>query len=148
MAVALIGLSVGTSDAGLQFFGDDTQASVALGSLLVYVACYQFSFGPMSWLICGELFPLAVRGPAMALATMTNFSSNCIVSLELPNVQAEIGISNMYLLFSAVSFVALTSFYFTVPETKGKSLEEIEALFDTDEKDGNGADGKLATSAE
>ena len=51
----------------------------------------QMSFGPISWLLVGEVFPLRVRGQAIALATLTNFGSNFVVSLVLPSVQAAYG---------------------------------------------------------
>ena len=49
------------------------------------------SFGPISWLLVGEVFPLKVRGQAIALATITNFASNFAVSLALPTVQQAVG---------------------------------------------------------
>lgn len=59
-------------------------ANTGVAALLMYVGCYQLSFGPISWLIVGEVFPLAVRGEALALATVTNFGANFGVSLFLP----------------------------------------------------------------
>jgi hypothetical protein len=49
------------------------------------------SFGPISWLLVGEVFPLRVRGQAIALATLTNFASNFGVSLVLPSIQQAVG---------------------------------------------------------
>ena len=92
-------------------------------------ASLQISFGPISWLLVGEIFPLAVRGQAAAVATLTNFSSNWLVSLALPSLQTGIGLGKTYALFAAIGVVALISIYNTVPETRGKSLEEIEAMF-------------------
>ncbi|KAL6784490.1 hypothetical protein ACKKBF_B02020 [Auxenochlorella protothecoides x Auxenochlorella symbiontica] len=100
-----------------------------LAALLVYVGCYQVSFGPISWLIVSEIFPLKVRGQAMALATLTNFSSNFAVSLALPSVRESIGPSATYLVFAVVGVASLVTIYNIVPETKGKTLEEIEALW-------------------
>ncbi|KAK9818055.1 hypothetical protein WJX72_006373 [[Myrmecia] bisecta] len=107
---------------------------VSLIALLVYVGCYQVSFGPISWLMVGEVFPLAVRGQASALATLTNFGSNFGVSLVLPSVQENFGIANTYLAFAVISLVALGTIYAIVPETKGKTLEEIEALWSEEDK--------------
>ncbi|CAL8468142.1 g7681 [Coccomyxa elongata] len=99
-------------------------------ALLIYVGAYQVSFGPISWLIVGEIFPLAVRGPASAIATITNFGSNFVVSLVLPSVQDAFGPWGTYLAFAAIGVVAVSTIFAIVPETKGKTLEEIEALFD------------------
>jgi MFS family permease len=110
---------------------DGAAAWASVGALLLYVGCYQMSFGPISWLIVGEVFPLAVRGQAIALATFINFGSNFLVSLVLPEVQEAVGLSATYLSFAVVGMVAVTSIYLTVPETKGKTLEEIEELWQT-----------------
>lgn len=104
-------------------------AWVSVGALLLYVGCYQCSFGPISWLIVGEVFPLAVRSQAIALAAVMNYASNFGVSLALPSVEAAVGLPATYLGFAAVGAVALLSIYYTVPETKGKTLEEIEAMW-------------------
>merc|ERR1711924_497356 len=96
--------------------------------LLLYVGCYQFSFGPITWLINGEIYPAAVRTQALALASMLNFGSNAVVGYALPSLQDSVGMSTIYLLFAGVGMTALLSIYLTVPETKGKTLEEIEAM--------------------
>jgi hypothetical protein len=100
-----------------------------LGALLLYVGAYQMSFGPISWLLCGEVFPLKVRGQAIALATLTNFGSNFLVSLLLPSVQEQIGQGATYFTFAVIGIVAVATINAIVPETKGKTLEEIEALW-------------------
>jgi sugar porter (SP) family MFS transporter len=125
MAAALAGLATQKA-AGLP-------PTVAAAALLLYVGAYQISFGPISWLIVGEIFPLSVRGQATAVATLVNFGSNFGVSLVLPSVQDGLGAGGAYALFGVVSVLALASIYWTVPETKGKSLEEIEKMLDRGE---------------
>jgi len=98
-------------------------------ALLLYVGCYQVSFGPISWLLVGEVFPLAVRSSAIAIASFANFGSNFLVSLVLPSIQSSIGVSSTYLLFGLIGMMAIATIYFLVPETKGKTLEEIEQMF-------------------
>lgn len=90
------------------------------------------SFGPVSWLIVGEVFPLRVRGQAIALATLTNFGSNFAVSLVLPTLQETFGQSAMYFTFAAIGVAALVTINAYVPETKGKSLEEIERMWEVE----------------
>eukprot|EP00899_Mesostigma_viride_P016709 jgi/Mesvir1/25039/Mv16978-RA.1 len=60
---------------------------LSVAALLIYVGCYQISFGPISWLMVSEIFPLRVRGRALSLATIVNFGSNWLVALLLPPVQ-------------------------------------------------------------
>ena len=98
-------------------------------ALLLYVGAYQVSFGPISWLIVGEVFPLSIRGQALALATLTNFASNFVVSLCIPSLQETLGPAGLYFAFCGIGCVALYTIYATVPETKGKSLEEIEEMW-------------------
>jgi sugar porter (SP) family MFS transporter len=98
-------------------------------ALLLYVGAYQVSFGPISWLLCGEVFPLSVRGSALALATITNFASNFIVSLFIPELQTTLGQSGLYFAFAGVGVAALLTINAIVPETKGKSLEQIESMW-------------------
>ncbi|KAK9819163.1 hypothetical protein WJX81_007550 [Elliptochloris bilobata] len=107
------------------------ESYVSVAALLLYVGAYQISFGPISWLMVGEVFPLAVRGQASALATLTNFASNFAVSLVLPSMQDGLGPGATYLIFAGVGVVAVTTIAAIVPETKGKTLEEIEAIFKT-----------------
>lgn len=102
---------------------------VSAAALLIYVGCYQISFGPISWLIVGEVFPLAVRGQAIAVATFTNFGSNFLVSLALPSLQQGVGMPATYAVFAVVGVMAVALIYSTVPETKGKTLEEIEQMW-------------------
>ncbi|GBF98053.1 D-xylose-proton symporter-like chloroplastic [Raphidocelis subcapitata] len=126
MVVALLALGLAQGGDGS---AEGAAATVSVVALLLYVGCYQCSFGPISWLIVGEVFPLAVRSQAIALAAVLNYGSNFGVSLALPSVEAGIGLPATYLGFAAVGVVALASIYFTVPETKGKTLEEIEAMW-------------------
>lgn len=98
-------------------------------ALLLYVGAYQVSFGPISWLIVGEVFPLSIRGQALALATLTNFASNFLVSLCIPSLQETLGPAGLYFAFGGIGCIALYTIYSTVPETKGKSLEEIEDMW-------------------
>uniref|UniRef100_A0A453MAL6 Major facilitator superfamily (MFS) profile domain-containing protein n=1 Tax=Aegilops tauschii subsp. strangulata TaxID=200361 RepID=A0A453MAL6_AEGTS len=60
---------------------------VAVGALLLYVGCYQLSFGPISWLMVSEIFPLRTRGRGISLAVLTNFGSNALVTLAFSPLQ-------------------------------------------------------------
>lgn len=73
-----------------------------------------------------QVFPLSVRSSATALATITNFGANFAVSLVLPTIEGSVGLPATFASFAAIGVLSLVSIYLTVPETKGKSLEEIE----------------------
>ena len=102
-------------------------ARLSVLAIFAYVGAYQVSFGPIAWLLVGEIFPQRVRSAAVGTATLTNFASNYLVALYLPTMIASYGQAGTYYIFSVMGVIALASIYLTVPETKGKSLEEIEA---------------------
>ncbi|CAM6093432.1 unnamed protein product [Calypogeia fissa] len=99
---------------------------LAIAALLVYVGSYQLSFGPISWLMVSEVFPLRTRGRAVSLTTLINFGANAVVALAYSPIQEAIGASFTFLIFAVIAVVALVFVIFSVPETKGLSLEEIE----------------------
>lgn len=100
---------------------------VAVAALLLYVGCYQISFGPISWLMVSEIFPLRTRGRGISLAVLTNFGSNAIVTFAFSPLKEWLGAENLFLLFGAIALLSLLFVILVVPETKGLSLEEIES---------------------
>ncbi|KAI3450330.1 hypothetical protein Pfo_006995 [Paulownia fortunei] len=100
---------------------------VAVAALLLYVGCYQISFGPISWLMVSEIFPLRTRGKGISLAVLTNFGSNAIVTFAFSPLKELLGAENLFLLFGAIAVLSLVFVVVSVPETKGLSLEEIES---------------------
>lgn len=100
---------------------------VAVGALLLYVGSYQVSFGPISWLMVSEIFPLRTRGRGISLAVLTNFGSNALITFAFSPLKELLGPDNVFLLFGAIALLSLLFVLFYVPETKGLSLEEIEA---------------------
>jgi hypothetical protein len=80
-------------------------------------------------LCCAVLCCLQVRSQALALATFVNFASNFGVSLVLPTVQETFGMQLTYATFAVIGVAAVANIYYNVPETKNKTLEQIEALW-------------------
>ncbi|KAJ7538482.1 hypothetical protein O6H91_11G049900 [Diphasiastrum complanatum] len=102
---------------------------LAVVALLMYVGCYQVSFGPISWLMISEIFPLRTRGRALSVSTLVNFASNAVVALSFAPIQELLGTPFTFVAFGAIGVGALLFIILTVPETKGLSLEEIESKF-------------------
>ncbi|XP_068643494.1 D-xylose-proton symporter-like 3, chloroplastic [Aristolochia californica] len=100
---------------------------VAVVALLLYVGSYQISFGPVSWLMVSEIFPLRTRGRGISLAVLANFGSNALVTFAFSPLQELLGTGNIFLLFAAIALISFLFVAFLVPETKGLSLEEIES---------------------
>ena len=100
---------------------------LAVTALLLYVGCYQVSFGPISWLMVSEIFPLRTRGRALGVTTLINFGSNAIVALAFAPLQDLVGTTSTFVIFGVIGIIALVFVITSVPETKGLTLEQIEA---------------------
>ena len=94
--------------------------------IVTFIACFAFSLGPIAWILISEIMPLAVRGTAMSIATMSNFVFNFIVALIFPTLLASIGESATFAIFGIVGIFSLFYTWRYIPETKGRSLEQIE----------------------
>jgi len=102
-------------------------AMLTVVALMVYVSGYQIGFGPISWLLISEVFPLNVRGPALALAAVVNFAANIIMTLTQEVLQETFTSCGVFYGYCSLAIVSIIFVWRVVPETKGKSLEEIEA---------------------
>lgn len=100
---------------------------IAVGSLMSYVGFFAVGLGPVFWLILSEIYPLRIRGRAMSVGTAANWSANLIVALSFLTLTEVLGKSATFWLYAAVTVGAWFFAYFLVPETKGKTLEQIEA---------------------
>ncbi|XWS57354.1 hypothetical protein CRYUN_Cryun09bG0167300 [Craigia yunnanensis] len=107
-------------------FLDDVPA-IAVVALLLYVGCYQLSFGPIGWLMISEVFPLRLRGRGLSIAVLVNFGANALVTLAFSPLKAWLGAGIVFYVFGVIAVLSLFFIFFIVPETKGLTLEEIEA---------------------
>ncbi|XP_077295891.1 facilitated trehalose transporter Tret1-like isoform X2 [Arctopsyche grandis] len=97
-----------------------------LMSCVVYVLAFSFGFGPIPWLMMGEILPGRVRGSAASLATSVNWTCTFIVTKTFNDISESIGIYGTMWLFGLFTTLGLFFIIFFVPETRGKSLEDIE----------------------
>ena len=120
MTAALIGLAVA-------FFCDCSLIGIiAIICLLAYVGSFAIGMGPVPWLIIAEIYPLSVRGRAMSIATFANWFFNFLIAQSFLGLITGLGSEGVFFLFAVLSLVALFFVTQFIPETKGKSLEEIE----------------------
>ena len=98
--------------------------------IVLFNLSYSVAWGPVPWLVMSEIFPLQARGPASSIATLSNWLLAFIVTKTFPTMQAGLSVQGTYWFFGGWCFVGFVFVYFLLPETKGKTLEEIEALFD------------------
>ena len=108
-----------------------TEASkwFALILLLVFIAAYSISFGPVTWIVLSEIFPRELRGRLFSLATSLNWTMNLIISATFLGFAESAGGLGWPFMTSAIfCVISIVFVYIIVPETKGKSLEEVTAL--------------------
>lgn len=97
--------------------------------ILLFIAFFASCIGPVFWTLVSEIFPNRIRGKALAFASFTQWIFNFLVVLLFPHFLAKLGGAKTFLFLALMSLVQLLFTYFYVPETKGKSLEEIEQIW-------------------
>ena len=109
-----------------QFIHSDVSAYLMLGFLCIYVAFYSCTWAPLTWVLVGEIFPLAIRGRASGLASSFNWIGSFLVGLLFPIMTASMSQEMVFAIFGLICFLGVAFIRLYVPETKGKTLEEIE----------------------
>ncbi len=128
LTVALIGLGIFFASPGLQH----SVGWLALACLLFYIFGFAIGLGPVFWLMISEIFPLQMRGPAMAVCTMFNWGFNFLISYTFLSLTDLITKSGTFWLYAGFGVCALVFFATLVPETKDRSLEEIQGDLGSD----------------
>jgi MFS transporter, SP family, xylose:H+ symportor len=138
-------LIIGAAGMGLCLSGLGLAAYFATTAIWVllfvvgYIACFALSLGPVVWVVLSEIYPTRIRGRAMGIATLLLWSANFLVSQTFPIINEHPWLVNtfhhafpfwLYAIFCAVTIAVVA---LLVPETKGKSLEEIERLWRREE---------------
>lgn len=100
---------------------------ITLACLALYILFFQATWGPMVWVMLGEIFPLSVRGAGTGFAIFLLWSANFLVALTFPPLLSALGVGWLFGIFALICLGAALFTWFLVPETKGRSLEEIEA---------------------
>lgn len=105
---------------------DGPNQAAIISCILLFVGGYQIGFGPITWLILSEIFPLRIRSAAVSTGTLANFGSNLLVAFLFETEREQLGEGLLFLQFALIAAAAtvFTSQY--VFETRGLSLEEIE----------------------
>lgn len=103
-------------------------------AVIIFIACFAFSFGPVTWVVISEIFPTKIRSEAVAISTMSLWVANWIVGQFFPLLLQGAGASFTFLVFAIFSAFAFYLSWKKIPETKGRSLEDIEAFWALDKK--------------
>lgn len=96
--------------------------------LCIYVAFYSFTWAPLTWVLVGEIFPLAIRGRASGLASSVNWIGSWAVGLLFPMMTASMSQEMVFAIFGIICILGVLFVKFCVPETKGYTLEQIESI--------------------
>ncbi|KAJ3612614.1 hypothetical protein NHX12_020882 [Muraenolepis orangiensis] len=114
---------------GLKFQNDYSWMSyVSMSAIFLFVSFFEIGPGPIPWFIVAELFSQGPRPAAIALAGCCNWTSNFIIGMTFPYIEAWLG-CYVFIVFAALLFISTIFTYLKLPETKGKSFEEIAAVF-------------------
>jgi len=130
LLVSLAGMTLSLLTLGFAFSLPQLSASlgwIAVVGLMVYVGSFAVGLGPVFWLVLSEIYPLQIRGRAMSVGTVANWGANLIVALSFLTLTQVLGKPATFYLYGVVSIAAWLFAFFLVPETKGRTLEEIEA---------------------
>ena len=107
---------------------------LALGGLVLFIASFAIGLGPVFWLMISEIFPIGVRGQAMAVCTIVNWGANFLVAQTFLSLGKAITQQGVFFLYAGLAVVSVVFFALRVPETKGRSLEDIQDELVDDEK--------------
>ena len=99
---------------------------VGLAALIIFIIGFAIGLGPVFWLMISEIYPLQFRSQAMSVATICNWASNFIISYFFLQETEAIGKAPTFWIYGVIGIAAIAFFWFRVPETKHRQLEEIE----------------------
>jgi SP family galactose:H+ symporter-like MFS transporter len=149
LLVGLVGMTISMALMGFVFQSAGHLAPAmkiaAVGSLMLYVASFAISLGPLFFLIVSEIYPLSIRSKASSTMNVVLWSGNILVSNTFLTLAQSVGFSTSFWLFGLLSAAGWLFSFFLVPETKGRSLEEIEASWL--KNDESHSESSLATPA-
>ena len=110
--------------------GPTAAGVITVIALVAFIICFfAFSLGPVTWTVINEIFPAHIRGRGVALATAVNWGSAFLVSQGFLSLVESVGNSITFWLFAVFCVLGWIWVYYSVPETKGQTLEEIQLLW-------------------
>ena len=110
------------------FFAGKLEGYGVLVFILGFIAAFAMSAGPVTWVLISEIYPNQIRGVAVSVATLALWVANFLVSYTFPVLLARLDGGYTFLLYAAINLLGFVFVWAFVPETKGKSLEELETI--------------------
>lgn len=139
MIFGALGMSIAMITLGFSFY-NEAKGIMVLIAMLAYVACFSLSWGPVCWVLLSEIFPNKIRSIALSLAVAAQWVTNYLVSWSFPMMNnnsylvEQFNHGFAYWIYGGMSLLAAFFVWKFIPETKGKSLEEMENLWQTEEQ--------------
>ena len=136
MIIGALGMAMSMIALGFTFYQQHIGIA-ALLFMLTYVASFAMSWGPVTWVLLSEIYPNRIRGRAMAVAVAAQWISNYIVSWTFPMMDKSTSLNNVfhhgfsYWIYGVMGLIAAWFVWKYVPETKGKTLEQMEKMWST-----------------
>ena len=134
MIIGAIGMAISMISLGLTFYGN-IGGYVALVCMMIYVASFALSWGPVTWVLLSEIFPNSIRNKALAIAVAAQWASNYLVSATFPIMNNNTYLTETfnngfaYWIYGLMSILAGYFVWKFIPETKGKKLEDMDTLW-------------------
>lgn len=124
--VGTAGAAASLAAVGVLFHSGHSQGALIVAMLCSFIACFAFSMGPIKWVVMSEIFPTRIRGRAVAIATLAVWVTDGVYNQFFPLLRSRLGISGTFFMFAAFLVPQLLFVWKVMPETKGRTLEEIE----------------------
>ncbi len=129
LLIGAAGMTICLALVGAAFYFGFNQGPLILVAILAYIAFFAISLGPLTFVVVAEIFPTHVRGRAMSVAIFFLWVAVFAVSQTFPMLQSSVGPATTFWIYMAMSVIAFFFVWRLVPETKEKSLEEIELFW-------------------
>ncbi|HEX4058095.1 MAG TPA: sugar porter family MFS transporter [Galbitalea sp.] len=130
LLIGTIGLTLALAILGIYFSVPAIQhgaSYLALVGLLLYIASFAIGLGPVFWLMISEIFPTGVRSKAMAVSSMANWAANFLVAGSFLTLIGWVSREGTFFIYTGIGVIAFLFFMWRVPETKGRTLEAVQA---------------------
>jgi len=129
LLTGIIGMMVSLICIGSFFYANSHNSILLVVCILLYVTFFAFSFGCVTWTVLSEIYPTHIRGRAMSIATFSLWCGTFVIGQAFPWLLETLGGSGSFLLFALMCIPAILIAWKLLPETKGKTLEEIEKFW-------------------
>jgi MFS family permease len=129
LLTSAFGLSIALFSLMFASRGGPLSWGLSIFSISLHTASYSIGFGPVTWVLCSEVFPSPIRGRGMSISMFTNRIFSGAIAMTFLSVSEAISPAGTFLLYGGISLISLIWVYYYVPETKGRPLEQIEEEF-------------------